>query len=153
MPQHLWSHRGPRQHVCSLGETSKIDVWGPIYNPRTDSNCYHGQSVSKLQLCFHVNAVRLSCKTWNAAKPGACLARPHPGAQQSQDPSPVLSKAWQVLRSQQAATHCPSQSGQCPARLEARSEACAALSPKPKQDYSFNFPNRGRLLNWVLKGK
>ena len=38
VPQHLWSHRGPRQHVCSLGETSKIEVWGPIYNPRTDSN-------------------------------------------------------------------------------------------------------------------
>ena len=30
-----------------------------------------------------------------------------------------------------------SQSGQCPGRLEARSEACSALSLKPKQDYSF----------------
>ena len=28
-----------------------------------------------------------------------------------------------------------SQSGQCPGRLEARSEACFALSLKPKQDY------------------
>ena len=35
-----------------------------------------------------------------------------------------------------------SQSGQCPGRLEARSEACSALSLKPKQDYLFNFPNR-----------
>ena len=34
-----------------------------------------------------------------------------------------------------------SQSGQCPGRLEARSEACSALSLQPKQDYLFNFPN------------
>ena len=32
-----------------------------------------------------------------------------------------------------AGTH--SKSGQCPGRLEARSEACSALSLKPKQDY------------------
>ena len=30
---------------------------------------------------------------------------------------------------------------QCPGRLEARSEACSALSLKPKQEYLFNFPN------------
>ena len=36
-----------------------------------------------------------------------------------------------------------SQSGQCPGRLEARSEACSALSLKPKPDYSFHFPNKG----------
>ena len=47
----------------------------------------------------------------------------------------------QVLHSQQAATHSHSQSGQCSARLEARSEACSASSLKPKQDHSFNFPN------------
>ena len=34
-----------------------------------------------------------------------------------------------------------SQSGQGPDRLQARSEACSALSLKPKQDYFFNFPN------------
>ena len=33
-------------------------------------------------------------------------------------------------------------SGQCPGRLEARSEDCSALSLKPKQDYLFNFPSR-----------
>ena len=33
------------------------------------------------------------------------------------------------------------QSGQCPGRLEARSEACSALSLRPKQDYLFIFPN------------
>ena len=38
-----------------------------------------------------------------------------------------------------------SQSGQCPGRLEARSEACFALSLKPKQDYLFNFPNTSKL--------
>ena len=71
----------------------------------------------------------LSCKTWNVAKPGAPLARPPSGAQQSQDCSPILPK----LHSQQAVTPSHSQSGQCPGRLEARSEACSALSLKPKQ--------------------
>ena len=48
-----------------------------------------------------------------------------------------------------------SQSGQCPRRLEARSEDCCVLSLKPKQDYSFNFPNSVRqqgvlrtVMNW-----
>ena len=48
-----------------------------------------------------------------------------------------------------------SQSVQCPRRLEARSEDCSALSLKPKQDYSFNFPNSVRqqgvlrtVVNW-----
>ena len=47
----------------------------------------------------------------------------------------------QVLHSQQAVTHSHSQVGQYPGRLEARSEACSALSLKPKQDYFLNFPN------------
>ena len=50
-----------------------------------------------------------------------------------------------VLHSQQALTPGHSQSGQCPGRLEARSEACSALSLKPKQDYLFNFPNTSKL--------
>ena len=57
-----------------------------------------------------------------------------PGAQQSPDFSPILSMVLQALHSQ---------SGQCPGRLEARSEAWSALYLKPKQDYSFNFPNSG----------
>ena len=81
----------------------------------------------------------LSYKTWNVAKPGAWLARPPSGAQQSQDSSPTISMVLQVLHSQLVVTHSHSQSGQCPGRLEARSEACSALSLKPKQDYSFNF--------------
>ena len=40
----------------------------------------------------------LSYKAWNAAKPGAWLARPPPGSQQSQDSSPVLSMVLQVLQ-------------------------------------------------------
>ena len=39
-----------------------------------------------------------------------------------------------------------SQSGQCPGRLEARSEDCSAFSLKPEQDYLFNFPNIRPLL-------
>ena len=47
----------------------------------------------------------LSCKTWNVAKPGAWLARPPSGAQQSQDFSPILSVVLKVLHSQWAVTH------------------------------------------------
>ena len=45
------------------------------------------------------------------------------------------------LHSQQAvrAIH---RTGLCPGKLEARSEACSALSLKPKQDNVLNFPNR-----------
>ena len=84
----------------------------------------------------------LLCKTWNIVKPGAWLARPSPGSHQSQDFSLILSMVLQGLHSQQVVTHSHSQSGQRPGRLEARSEACSAFSLKPKQDYSFNFPNR-----------
>ena len=42
-----------------------------------------------------------SYKTWNAAKPGAWLARSPAGPQQSQDFSPILSMMLQVLHSQQ----------------------------------------------------
>ena len=80
----------------------------------------------------------LSCKTWNVAKPGAWLARPRPGAQQSQDPSPILSTVLQVLLSQQAVTHSHSLSGQCPEGWTQCQRP--ALSLKPKQDYLFNFP-------------
>ena len=74
----------------------------------------------------------LSCTTWNVVTPGAWLASPPPGAQPSQDSPPILSMALPVLHSQQALTPGHSQSGQCPGRLEARSEACFALSLKPK---------------------
>ena len=102
-----------------------------------EANWYH-QSVIKLQAWLPVSAV-LSCKTWNVTKPGAWLARPPLGAQQPQDFSPILSVALQVLPSQQAVTPSHSQSGQCTGTLEARSEACSALSLKPKQDYLFTF--------------
>ena len=84
-----------------------------------------------------------SYKTWNIVKPGSWSARPPPGSQQSQDFSPILPKVLRVLHSQQAVTPSHSQLGQCPGRLEARSEACSALSLKPNWDYSFNFPNTG----------
>ena len=89
---HLESQLGKcsRQHVCSVGETSKIAVWVPVYNPSTQTdiiinlwpNCKPG---------FMLMLFVLSCKTWNIVKPGAWLARPPPGAQQSQNSSPILS--------------------------------------------------------------
>ena len=74
----------------------------------------------------------LSCKTWNVIKPGPWLA---PAVQQSQNSFPILPTSPALT----AGSH--SQSGQCPGRLEARSEACSALSLRPKQDYLFIFPN------------
>ena len=46
----------------------------------------------------------LPWKALDVAEPGAGLARPPPGAQQSQESSPILSKVLQVLHSQQAVT-------------------------------------------------
>ena len=71
-------------------------------------------------------------KTWNVFKPGAWLASSPPEAQQSQDSSPVFIYDAASLAFTEG-SH--SQSGQCPGRLEARSEACSALSLKPKQDF------------------
>ena len=52
----------------------------------------------------------LSCKTWSVVKLRAWLASPLPGAQQSQNSSPILSVALQVLHSQLVVTHSHSQS-------------------------------------------
>lgn len=59
---------------------------------------------------------------------------PPRGSQQSQDSYPILS----LVRSQQGGRAFTVQG---PGRLEARWEACSALSPKPKGDYLFNFPH------------
>ena len=83
----------------------------------------------------------LSCKTWDVVKPGAWLARTPPGAQQSQDSSPILYTVLQVLHSQKTVTVSDSPSRQCPGRLEARSKACSALSLKPKQDFLISLPS------------
>ena len=90
--------------------------------------------MTKLQAWFQVNAV-LPCKTWDVVKPGPWLARPPPEAQQPQSFPLILSVVLQVLHSQQTVTPSHSQSGQCPDRLEAKSEACSALYLKPTQDY------------------
>ena len=91
--------------------------------------------MSKLELWFHVDIVCFVVENMNVVKPGAWLARHPPGAQQSQNSSAILSKVLQGLPSQQAVSHSHSWSGQCPGRLEARSEVCSGLSLKPKQDY------------------
>ena len=53
------------------------------------------------KLGFTLMLFVLLCKMWNVVKPGAWLARPLLGAQQSQD-SPILSMVLQILHSQQA---------------------------------------------------
>ena len=50
--------KGPRQHVCSVGETSKMAVLRFLFTfPGWWQTDNHHQSVTKLQLWFHVNAV------------------------------------------------------------------------------------------------
>ena len=94
------------QHICSPnrenvpGITSaqwvrrqKLKFGVPTYNSRMQTDI--------IMLMLFV----LLCKTLNVVKPGARLARPPPGAQQSQDSSPILSMVPQVLCSRQAVTH------------------------------------------------
>ena len=146
--QHIWSHsweRVPGSVSPPWVRLQRLQFGvlannGVPYNPRmqTDmvislwANCSSG---------FMLILFVLLCKTWNAAKPEAWLARPPPCSQQSQDCSPILPMVLQVSHSQQAVTPSHFQSVQYPGRLDARSEACSALPLKPKQDYSFNFPN------------
>ena len=73
----------------------------------------------------------------NVVKPGAWLTRSPPGVQQSQHSSHLTYGAASLALT--AGRH--SQSGQCPGRWDARSEACSALTLKP-EDYLFNFPNK-----------
>ena len=78
------------------------------------------------------------CKTCSVVKPGAWLTGLLQGLKNLKIfPTFYL---WGCSLALTAGSH--SQSGQCPGRLEARSEACPALSLKPKQDYIFNFPNK-----------
>ena len=72
----------------------------------------------------------LLCKTWNVAKPGACLVGQAPSRVSTISrflPHLIYGTTGLAMT---ADSH--SKSGQCPGMLEARSEACFALSLKPK---------------------
>ena len=143
MSQHNWNpswEKVPGNMYALWVRLQRLHFTVPVYIPR-EANWYHHQSVSKLEAWFKLMMFVLSCKTWDVVKPGAWLARAPPGAQQSQDSSPILYTVLQVLHSQKGVTHSHSQLGQCPGRLEARSKACSALSLKPKQDYLIS-PNK-----------
>ena len=116
--------KGLRQRAAFWVKLQRLWFRVSIYNPRRAANWYYYQSVTNDKPGFMLTLLVLSCKTWNVAKPGAWLARHPPGAQQSQDPSPILSMVLHILHSQQAVIHSHSQSGQCPGRLEATSEVC-----------------------------
>ena len=132
--------KGPRQHIRSAGETSQIAVQGfPLVIPgwtQTDI------IINLWPNCKPVFLLMLSVllyKTWNVVKPGLGWPGPLQGLNNLKiSPHPIYGAASLALT---AGSH--SQSGQCPGRLEARSEACCALYLKPKPDYSFNFPNSG----------
>ena len=119
---------GPRKCICSMGETSKIAVGVPVYNPRTQTDIITDLWVncsSDFILLLFVSPLKLGMLL------SLCLdcQNPWKGSAVSQDSSHISSVLLEVLHSQ---------SGQCPGRLEPRSGACSALSLRPKQDY---FPN------------
>ena len=64
-------------------------------------------------------------------------------------PPPSYLWCWKSCTHSRQLFRVNSQSGQCPGRLEARSEACSALSLKPKQDYIFNFLSNSLNINWL----
>ena len=132
MSLHIWSsnwERVPGSTSIPWVRLQRLQFGVPICNSTTEMqtdiiiNLWLNCNPGFLWMLFV-----LSCKIWDVTKPGAWLARSPPGAQQSQDFSPVLSTALQVLYSQLAGSHSHPPSGQCPGRLEARSEACSALS-------------------------
>ena len=59
--------KGPRHHIHSMGETSKVVVQGSHLKCQ---DRYHYQSVTKFQAWFHGNVFVLSCKIWNVVKSG-----------------------------------------------------------------------------------
>ena len=145
MSAHLESQlgKGPRQGVWSMGETKDCSSGFriPIYNPRVQTdfiinvwrNCSSG---------FMLKLLVLSCKNWMLLSLGLGCPGPLPGHNNLKIPPP--SYIWcckSCTHSRQLFT-VSSPYGQCPGRLEVRSEAYSALSLKPNQDYLFNFPNK-----------
>ena len=133
--QHIWSpsfEKVPGSPSAPWVRLSELQFRVPAYHPRVQcgivvnlwANCHSG---------FVLMQFVLSCKTWNV-NPEAWLPGPPRGSLQSQDSSPILS----MVRSQQGGRAFTVQG---PGRLEARWEACSALSLKPKGDYLFNFPH------------
>ena len=134
MSQHIWSpiwEKVPGSMSAPWTRLQKLQFGISAYNTKMQTNIIISLWANSSS-GFMLVLLALSCKTWNVVKSGAWLARDPPGAQQFQDLSPILSIVLQVSHSPQAFTHSHSQSGQCPGRLEARSEACSALSLKPK---------------------
>ena len=77
----------------------------------------------------------LACKTWNVVKLGLGWPDPLQGPNSLRSiPYVICGATWFALSRQSG----HSQSGQCPGRLEARSEACSAWSLKLKQDMSLS---------------
>ena len=131
--------KGPRHCVHSVGETSKIAVrilllipgWSPTgitSNPW--ANCSSDFMLIMFVLC---------CKTWNVTKPGAWLARPLQGLNNLKIYPPFY--LWCCKSCTQAVTPSHSQSGQCPGRLEARSEAVLLCLWSLNKTIFVQFPN------------
>ena len=126
--QHIWSpslEKVPSTPSTAWLRLLKLQFRVPACHPRVQCDII----INLWAIChsgFTLMQFVLSYKTWSV-NPGAWLARPPPACQPSQDSSPVSS----MVRSQQGGRALTVQP---PGRLEARSEACSALSLKPK-DY------------------
>ena len=113
---------------CSVGETSKT-VLISIYNPRTDSNGYIHQSGTKMQAWFQDNAVGFAMENLEHGKAWGLVGQ---GLSRVSTISRFLTHLNSGAASLALVAGSHSQSAQRPGRLEARSEACSALSLKPK---------------------
>ena len=112
-----------------------------IYNPRIDSNRYIHQSGTKLQAWFQDNAVDFAMENVECGEAWGLVSQaPSRGSAVSGFLPHLIYDAASLALTAVNPSH--SQSGQCPGSLEARSQACSALSLKPKQDYLFTFFNR-----------
>ena len=140
MSQHVWSpnsERVPGSESTMWVRLQRLLFGVPVYNPRVKANWHHGQSVTRLQAWLPFNAVcfcLVKLGMWLSL--GLGWPGPPPGAQPSQDFSPILSMVLLTAGS-------PSQS--LPVRAMSRQvrskvRGCSALSVKPKQDYSLHFP-------------
>ena len=100
-------------------------------------NCKPGFKIMLLDLPWKIGTWQSLGLGWPGPLQGLGWPGPLQGLNYLRIPPP--SYLW-GCKSCTHSGHC--QSGQCPGRLEARSQACSALSLKPKQDYLFTFFNR-----------
>ena len=136
--------KGPRQGVWSMGKTSKIAVQDSGF-PFIIPGCklISSSICDKIAaLVFMLKLLVLSCKNWMLLSLGLGCPGPLQGHNHLKILPPSYIWCCKSCTHSRQLLSVSSPSGQCPGRLEVRSEAYSALSLKPNQDYLFNFPNK-----------